>query len=298
MQRFKIKWLLFASAMAYAYYSFFYKSPTSGIPIAVFTILLSWFFLECYFDFLYQKRKLTFKFNERMIIGLSSILILVGITGGDLMGLSRLHLLIFSSLWLGLLLFSALYLLRHAAIDPRTRVLNQFVEQMLHMSEFGLQCMHTLYQAMVLTDSTFPIDNLILTIYADSLKYDHLDFEIPSPKLEHFMIENVAPNHIEQLLNHHVLENHFEGIQAEIQRTLKDVLEDGTFEVTGISPLYRIVVFAYAFNQIIILDRSQMDVHAYQMRRLDDARNKKQYHRLMRHRDAFGILQAFRDTHI
>ncbi|WP_331836873.1 hypothetical protein [Erysipelothrix piscisicarius] len=44
MQRFKIKWLLFASAMAYAYYSFFYKSPTSGIPIAVFTILLSWFF--------------------------------------------------------------------------------------------------------------------------------------------------------------------------------------------------------------------------------------------------------------
>ncbi|MDE8082754.1 hypothetical protein PT105_08940, partial [Erysipelothrix rhusiopathiae] len=141
-----------------------------------------------------------------------------------------------------------MYLLHHVDVDPRSRVLKMFVEQMNQVSEFGLQRMHALYQAMVLTAPKFPIDNLVLTLYADLIQHDHLNFAIPSQKLEHFISHNVHQNQIVELLNHHKLENHFEGIQESIGKTLKDVLEDGTFEVTGVSPLYMMVVFAYTFN--------------------------------------------------
>lgn len=298
MRKFRFKWLLLVSALVYAYYSFFYKSPETGIPIAFFAVLLSWFFLECYFEFLYKKRKLTFKFSERMIIGASSILIMIGITGGNLAMLSRYHLVIFTSLWLGLLVLSAVYLLRHVEIDPRTRVLNMFVDQMNHVSEFGLQRMHALYQAMVLTAPNFPIDNLVLTLYADLIQYDHLEIEIPSQKLEHFIRHNVPQNQIIELLNHHTLENHFEGIQASIEKTLKDVLEDGTFAVTGVSPIYMLVVFAYTFNEILIVNRSGLDVYAYQVQSAENTSKQAPYHKLIQRKDAFGILRLLREKSI
>ncbi|MDE8208817.1 hypothetical protein [Erysipelothrix rhusiopathiae] len=298
MRKFKFKWLLLVSALVYAYYSFFYKSPETGMPFALLTILLSWFVLECYFEFLYKKRKLTFKFSERIIIGSSSILMMIGITGGNLGMLSRYHLVIFTSLWLGLLILSAVYLLHHVDVDPRSRVLKMFVEQMNQVSEFGLQRMHALYQAMVLTAPKFPIDNLVLTLYADLIQHDHLNFAIPSQKLEHFISHNVPQNQIIELLNHHKLENHFEGIQENIGKTLKDVLEDGTFEVTGVSPLYMMVVFAYTFNEILIVDRMGMDVFSYQVQSSENTSKKTPYHKSLQRKDAFGILRLLREKSI
>lgn len=299
MRRFKFKWVILLCAIIQACYSFLYKSPESGLPIAIFTILIAWFLLECYFDILDVKRKVTFRLSERIIIASSAVLMLLGITGGDVRYLSQYHLLIFSTLWVGLLILSALYLVHQVPVDPKVRVLKQFVEHMNQTSEFGLQRMHTIYQAMVLTAPSFPIDNLLLTIYADLISISTLADardEVTSPKLEHFMRHHVDSELCESLLHHHDLEGHFEGIEEIISQTLSDVVHDGTFEVTGYSSIYMLAVFAYVFNEILILERNQLKDENYQVVRETYDEGKKTYHRLIHGKDAFEILQAFRQS--